>query len=364
LIELVAHNPPTQISGIGRYCRELFEHLKDNVEICMAYPRFPPLSERFTILRNFPLGVVDHRPNNLVHFTQIMGCAQMLWNPIHPVIATVHDLGVLVCAEDEPLFTKFDRKILSLQLRGLVKADQFIVHSTRTKNDLINKLGVLNSVINIVPSSINIENFRIIDSPYELVRKQYCLHKRANQIDLIYVGSELPRKNLCTILESMEILIKTGTNVRLLKIGGSGGQRWRDNFLQLIHRFKLNDSVVIFDYVPEKDLPYLYNFSDIAITSTLLEGGFAWTIMEALACGKPAIASPAALIPDAAKDVVHVVENNQPIDFANGIQKIGANIINCKSEICIKARNIISKYTWSNEISETIKVYKKVGEII
>lgn len=48
MIELVAHNPPGQISGIGRYYRELYAHLKDRMDIRMAFPRFPPLSNRFT----------------------------------------------------------------------------------------------------------------------------------------------------------------------------------------------------------------------------------------------------------------------------------------------------------------------------
>lgn len=360
MIELVAHNPPNQTSGIGRYYRELYHHLKDRIDVRMAFPRFLPLSDRLTILQNFPLGVIDHKPGNIVHFTQITGCSQLLWNHTHPVIATVHDLGFLVCREDEQLFNKIDKLLLSLHIRGLQKVDHIIVHSAKTKNDLIGELGIAEYSISIVPSSVNLQNFRVIDNPFDFVLSKYQLRKKRGLLDLIYVGSELPRKNIGVILESVAILKSWGINARLIKIGASGGIKWRDLFRQKIKELNLEGHVVILEGVPEEELPYLYNFADIAVTATLLEGGFAWTVMEAMACGKPAIASDMALVPDDALGVVEVVHDKEPFSYAIKIREF-AEKTEYNELFRTQARSIISKYTWSNEAAETIRIYQKIG---
>ena len=118
-VELVAHNPLQAVSGIGRYVRELYSHLAPLIPVQICTPIDPPLTGHFSFLHHLPLGVHNHHLGSIVHFTQIMGCAQMLWRPARPAVATVHDLGVLVCKEDEVLLNRFDRRILDLQIAGL-----------------------------------------------------------------------------------------------------------------------------------------------------------------------------------------------------------------------------------------------------
>jgi glycosyltransferase involved in cell wall biosynthesis len=258
-IELVAYNPPNQNSGIGRYYREIFQHLKDRVDIRMAFQRFPPLSDRFTILRNLPLGVLDHQPGNIVHFTQIMGCGQMLWNPVHPAIATVHDLGVYVCNEDAQLFNKIDRYILSLHIEGLKQIDRYLVNSNYTKLSLIEKLGISESKINFVQLGVDTEHFRPISNAREIIKQKYDFNFSPCTFYLIYVGSELPRKNVTLLLKSIRILLNKGYSIELFKIGMAGGDKWREKTLKQIHELDIGSKVHFINIVPEEDLPLFYN---------------------------------------------------------------------------------------------------------
>ena len=117
-VELVSHLPKGSVSGIGRYVEELHRQLQEQIDVTITQGIDPPLAERFPILHNFPIGVKDHRPGSIVHYTQIMGCAQMLWNPVRPAVATVHDLGMLVWPQEAMMFNRIDRPVSPIGYYG------------------------------------------------------------------------------------------------------------------------------------------------------------------------------------------------------------------------------------------------------
>jgi len=361
-VDLVANIPLETVSGIGRYLRELHAHLQDRIPVRVVTPIDPPLTRFLSPLHYFPLGLRGHQPGSIVHFTQIMGCSLMLWRPVRPAVATVHDLGVLVCPEDELLFNRFDRWVLDVQLAGLRRMDHYIVHSERTRNGLISRLGISADCISTVPSSVDTEHFRPIDGARERIGSKYGIGFDDDVADLLYVGSELPRKNLGTLLEAIALLKTRGQRLRLLKVGGAGGDQWRMRFLDHIEGLGLEDSVEISDVVPEADLPLFYNVADLCVTPTLLEGGFAWLAMEAMACARPVIASSAALVPEEARSVVPVVAPHDPEALANTIQ-------HCMDDKALRqcmgtrGRQIIESYCWESEAQALVQVYQKVMRV-
>ncbi len=362
MIELVAHNPPNQTSGIGRYYRELYRHLKDRVDVRMAFPYFLPLNNRFTILRNFPLGVIDHQDGNITHFTQIMGCAQMHWNPIHPAIATVHDLGILVCKEDLELFNNLDLKILSLQIRGLKLMDALCVNSEYTRASLVDKVGIPEEKIRFVQLGVDTTNFRPISGARELVAEKYGFKFDPSTFYLIYVGSELPRKNVFMLLKALQTLSNNRYSVELLKIGGPGGTRWRERTLTQIDRLALSQKVHLFDIVSEDDLPLFYNSADLAVTPSLLEGGFAWLAMEAMACKKPVAASDMAQIPIEAQQCVSLFPARDQEALVSAIKRF-LDDPDYSEDLAEKGYRLIheKKYSWEATADAMVGLYQNFG---
>ena len=306
-VELVAHTPLGSISGIGRYARDLYYHLSDRVPTRVVPPISPPLADRLTFLYHLPLGLREHQPGSIVYFTQIMGCSQMLWHPVHPAIASVHDLGVLVCPEDEQLFNRFDRWVLDLQFAGLRRVDHFIVHSDYTRDGLIKHLGIREQQITVVPTWIDSDFFRPVAGSRQTLAGRYDIDLHDGTYNLVYIGSELPRKNLVLLLEAIAILKARGLKTRLLKIGGAGGDQWRARTLLDIERLGLSEDVVFTGVVSDDDLVLLLNAADLCVTTTLLESTFAWVALGAMACGRPSVVSSSALVPEEARDAALVV---------------------------------------------------------
>ncbi|WP_172450840.1 glycosyltransferase family 4 protein [Candidatus Chloroploca asiatica] len=360
-VELVAHNPIHSVSGIGRYVRELYAHLQQCIAVRIVHPVNLPLADRFEVLRHFPVGLSQHQPGSIVHFTQIMGCAQMLWRPFRPAIATVHDLGVLVCPEDSPLHNPISRRVLSVQLAGLRKMNYYAVNSIQTRDDLIERLGIDERRIHHVQLGVDIEHFRVIPDAHSRLAATYGLHSLDERFNLLYVGSELPRKNVGMIIESLAILRARGYPVRLLKVGSPGGQRWRDLLIEQIVRLKLEDAVIFFDVVPEEDLPLFYNIADLCVTATLLEGGFAWMVMEALACERPVVATTAAAIPDDARPAVSVVPTRNREALTDAIATCLDNS-ELRRQMGQHGLNVIGNYDWSRTIRELLQLYAIIAK--
>lgn len=358
MIELVAHNPPTQISGIGRYCRELFAHLKDNVDIRMAYPRFPPLSERFTFLRNFPMGVVGHRTNSLVHFTQIMGCAQMVWKPLHPAIATVHDLGVLICEDDQILFNKLDRHILELQLKGLKQVDLIVADSEFTRRTLIEYLGLSPQRVITVHLGIDFNRIRsILDSPNTILDR-FPILREIPRPWLLYVGSELPRKNIRKLLEILAELRKLLPGVHLIKIGSPGGEKFRTQTYADIQSLGLERCVLFFNRIVEKDLYKFYQAADILVHPSKIEG-FGFPVLEAFACGTPVVCSNVGSLPEVAGGAAIMHSSGETTSFVESVCRVCNDPLKRK-EMAVRGKLQVEKFSWEMTAEKMKNVYRTV----
>jgi glycosyltransferase involved in cell wall biosynthesis len=356
----VTHNPPNSASGIGRFVQEILKYVSPHIPMRTVRTIPPPLSRRVTTLYHFPAGIDGHQPGAALHYTQIMGCAVQLWRRFRPAVATIHDLGVVVCKEDEPLLDRIGRSVLDVQLVGVRRMDQYAVNSLQTRDHLVRHLGVDERRIHFVQLGVDLENFRPIPTAYEELARRYNFHKQPGVFDLIYVGSELPRKNVGLILSAMAALKKKGYCLRLIKIGGAGGERWRTQTMAQIKELGLEADVYFPPgIVPEPDLPLFYGGADLAVTATLLEGGFAWVAMEAMACGRPVVASTGALIPEAATAGALVVSERSVDEMVRAIAR-------CIDDEALRARlstagqHLIASYTWQATAQAMLKVYEKL----
>jgi glycosyltransferase involved in cell wall biosynthesis len=198
--------------------------------------------------------------------------------------------------------------------------DHYLVHSEFTRDGLINLLGIEAGRITVLPIWIDSDKWRPIAGSRQMLSGRYGIDFDDGSAYLAYVGSELPRKNLSLLLESMAILKSRGRRVKLIKIGGAGGARWRAKLKQDIERLGLSDEVVLTGIVPEEDLVLLINAADVCVTATLLESTFAWVALTAMACGRPSVATAAALIPKEAEEAVIVVPDRDAHALALAIE--------------------------------------------
>jgi glycosyltransferase involved in cell wall biosynthesis len=354
-VELVEHTPGRPLTGIGRYTRELYRHLQPLVAVRMVAHVGPPLTRQLSFLHHVPVGVLGHREGSIVHFMEDLGCSQMLWRPLRPAVATSHDLGMLVWPPEVRMHRLLDRVILRLSYLGLKRMDAVITLSEFSRKMLVERLGIPPQRIFVIYSGHDGGLFRPLPRAREALEERYGVPASRHFANLLYVGSELPRKNMATLLKALSLLPR---HVRLLKVGAPGVKRYRAETLRLIEQYGLADQVLFFDVVPEQVLPLFYSAADVCMFPSFLEG-FGFPVLEAMACGAPVVCADNSSMPELTGDAALHVDPQNAQAYAEAVLCLLDDPSLCE-RMAAQGRARAEQFTWARSAAAVAHVYRRL----
>ncbi len=215
-----------------------------------------------------------------------------------PAVVTVHDLAFLRWPEQVP-----KRRALYLSRAvssGARQAARMIAVSDATKRDIVELLQVDPARVDVTPLGVDDRFHR---PPAEAIAE----FRHANELThpfILAVGTREPRKNLPALIRGFA-QIKDEIPHDLVHAGGSG---WLpDELDRAIAESNLGGRLRFVDFVPHHDLPLWYSAADCFVMPSLYEG-FGLPLLEAMACGAPAIASNRSSLPEVAGDAALLCE--------------------------------------------------------
>jgi phosphatidyl-myo-inositol alpha-mannosyltransferase len=133
----------------------------------------------------------------------------------------------------------------------------------------------------LIPNGVDTDRFHPSIAPFEEWRDP-------DRVNLLFVGRLDPRKGVQFLLGAMpEILERTRGRARLLVIGDS----YLRTRLEAMVPGAARDHVQFMGHVPSQDLPRWYATGDIFISPALSHESFGIVLLEALATGRPVVAS-------------------------------------------------------------------------
>ncbi len=109
-------------------------------------------------------------------------------------------------------------------------------------------------------------------------------------------------KGIHTLLKSFQKITTQKPDIFLI-IVGSGN--YQDELKKLSKKLNIENKVKFVGEITHENLPQYYAFSDIFVLPTLAKEGLPWTVIEAMSCGKPVIASEIGGIPQMIKDGIN-----------------------------------------------------------
>lgn len=361
-VELAEHSPGATHTGIGRYTHELYTHLArlaDRVSVRLTRNISPPLAQRLSVLHHLPVGVQGHQAGNIVHFVQILGCAQMLWRPVRPAVATVHDLGLLIWPERLPLKKQINRLLFALSLAGLRRMDAIITISEFTRQGVIKHLRIPAARVHTVHAGIDLDLFRPIAGARQQLARHCPVFGQPDARCLLYVGSEMPRKNLGTLLRALALVAQEHPNVHLLKVGAAGSAELRTETLRLIDALSLQDRVHFCETIPDTDLPLFYSAADGYVCPSQLEG-FGLPVAEAMACGAPVVCSNTTALPEVAGDTALLVPPLDAEAFASAIMRL-LDDEGMRQRLITGGLQRAARFSWQNTAEGVLEVYQHLA---
>jgi len=242
------------------------------------YPRFvSSLRERFDLFH-----VVDHSYAQLVH--------QL---PADRTLVTCHDLDTfrsVLEPEREPrgpAFRAMTRRILD----GLRKAGHVACDTEATRTLLIKRARFAEDRTSVVHNGLH-PSFTTRQEAAADREAAQLLGPRRSSIDILHVGSAIPRKRLDVLIQ---IISDLGSRVRLVRVGGPFTAE------QAALARDLDVSVLVLPFLDRATLAAIYRRSALLIMPSEREG-FGLPLLESLACGTPVVASDIAALREVGGD--------------------------------------------------------------
>jgi glycosyltransferase involved in cell wall biosynthesis len=211
-----------------------------------------------------------------------------------PKVAIIYHLG-----RKETFFTEFPTMagrigyvlatiswIAEKTIPILYKNVSFITLSKDTKRDLV-RLGLSEEQIHVVQEGIDFSTYKPGNE------KSIFPH-------IIYVGRLIKAKGVGTLIKSIDMVTKLIPNVKLSIVGRG---YFENELRKLTKKLNLEEKVIFHGYISEEEKIKLLQKAHILVMSSLREG-WATPVIEANACGTPAIGTDVIGVKSTIKDGV------------------------------------------------------------
>jgi glycosyltransferase involved in cell wall biosynthesis len=225
------------------------------------------------------------------------------------------------------------------------KADAVIAVSAAIEDIAQNK-GVKKERIYTIPNGIDLEEFDRTHSTLKL-----------GSPSLLFVGRLVKAKNVKTLIRSV-VLVKEEIPDIHLYIAGDGPQMSKLRIL--VEELGLEKNITFLGYIFGDEKNQYYRSIDICIVPSTFES-FSLVALEAMAAGKPVIASNVGGLPGLVEDGVtgYLFSPDDPRELADKIKQLIKNEP-LQRKMGKSGREKAEHFNWSNIAKETISTYEKV----
>lgn len=270
-------------------------------------------------------------------------------------VLTVHDLSFLLhpeCHEDK--LRSYLEKAVPV---SLARADVITTDSENARNDLICLMDAAPERVEVVYGGVD-ETFRPMESEWELLsktRQRFGI----NYPFILNVGLIEPRKNLVVLVQAYERLKSRLGFSHKLVIAGAKGWLCADVFRK-VHDLHLEDDVVFTGYVPDEDLPALFNLADLFVYPSVYEG-FGLPVVEAMACGTPVVTSNTSSLPEVVGDAGLMVPPTEVDALVDAMER-GLTDLALRDQMRVNGLQQAARFTWLKAAESLLRVYEKASQ--
>ena len=238
--------------------------------------------------------------------------------------------------------------------RAYRRADLLIAVSDYVRRGLVEHLKI--------PAERVVTVYNGVDARYRRLADHERENRQQGRIGIspyiLCVGNLVPVKNFGTAIRAFALLHhEIGTDHQLVLAGSQRDQHFTA-LARLVEELHLSDVVHFVGYQTADDLLHLYNRADLLLHPSLHEG-FSFTILEAMACGTPIVATATTSIPEAAGDAA--LYAGAPTDV-EGLADCTRRIITdpqLSARLSQRAMARASQFTWQRCVAESIALYNR-----
>jgi glycosyltransferase involved in cell wall biosynthesis len=265
-------------------------------------------------------------------------------------IVTFHDMTFFLFPE---LHTRVKKHFFPFAIRmSAQRAEKLIAVSESTRRDSMCILNIPPEKIITAPNGIS-QKFHPISNQEKL---EECRRKFNLQGEFIlYVGLLEPRKNLPLLLTAYKKLNQVTDPPPLVIVGRKG---WgQEEIERQLDELDIAERVHFTGYVPDSDLPIVYNLATVFVYPSIYEG-FGFPPLEAMACGTPVITTAVSSMPDHVGKAGILVPPNDEETLVQAMKLIIEDKA-LQKQLSIEGRQQAKKFTWEQTAKITLEIYNQ-----
>jgi glycosyltransferase involved in cell wall biosynthesis len=224
---------------------------------------------------------------------------------------------------------------------------------------------VKKSEVHVIPNSVDTDLFKSIRRDVALPMVNEVLIKKGlnpisdNDSVILFVGRLDPGKGLHLLLRGVAKM--QFKRWRLLVVG-SGSSIYERFVKNLSVKLGLTDKVLLTGRVQHSHLPYLYSIAQVYVLPSVFEGLPA-TILEAMACGTPVIATKVGGIPEVISDGYNgmVLRSASEGEISRTVENVltDSGLRTRLSQEALKT--VREKFSWTKSADKYIKLLRKLA---
>jgi len=272
-----------------------------------------------------------------------------------PTVLTAHSLGV---GYQYGIVWKTLKPVLYPVKKAFDKANKIIAVSEAVKQ-FMSHIVSQPEKIEVIPNGVDLEQF-ICASNGKKLREE--LNLPLNDPIVFFVGRFSVRKGIHILMDAFKHVVKEIPNAKLL-IAGKG-------FLKeyLKHKAKANkiaENVKFLGCIFGKALAKFYMASDVVVCPSIFAEAFGIVILEAMAAGKPVIATNVGGIPEIVNHEVNglLVEPHDVKELSNAIIRLLSNDKERQRMGKNARKKVEERYDWRKLVFDILRVYEEVQEL-
>jgi glycosyltransferase involved in cell wall biosynthesis len=267
-----------------------------------------------------------------------------------PAVVTVYDLSFVHYPDRLPAARRWYLRLFARW--SCRRARRVIAISQSTARDLVQTFGLPPERLDVAVPGVG-EQFRPLPrADVQAFRARKGLPDRF----LLFVGTLEPRKNLPVLLRAYAQLPAPQRQEVPLVLAGSRG--WMDGAIDAtIAAHELGGTVLRPGYLPADELPWWYNAAEWLVYPSVYEG-FGLPVLEALACGTPALVSDVSSLPEAVGEGGLCLPPEDVAAWAEALRRALGDPA-WRAEASARGQAHAARFTWAQTAAQTVNSYRR-----